>query len=65
MAREVLEDVALARRVKEAGRKFYFTAGQGIVRTRMYRNFAAMWQGWTKNLFRYSDSGFIAHRCNA
>ena len=23
----------------------------GIVRTRMYRSFAAMWQGWTKNLY--------------
>lgn len=51
VAREVLEDVALARRVKEAGRKIYFAAGAGIVRTRMYRSFGAMWQGWTKNLY--------------
>lgn len=51
VAREVLEDVALARRVKEAGRKIYFAAGAGIVRTRMYRSFRGMWQGWTKNLY--------------
>jgi len=51
VAREVLEDVALARRVKAAGYKIYFAAVAGIVRTRMYRNFRDMWQGWTKNLY--------------
>jgi glycosyltransferase involved in cell wall biosynthesis len=48
---EVLEDVALARRVKQSGWTLFFAPGRGIVRTRMYRSFAAMWQGWTKNLF--------------
>lgn len=48
---EVLEDVALARRVKQAGYTLHFALGQGIARTRMYRSFAGMWQGWTKNLF--------------
>jgi glycosyltransferase involved in cell wall biosynthesis len=48
---EILEDVALARRVKMAGYSIYFTAPLGTVRTRMYRSFAAMWQGWTKNLY--------------
>jgi glycosyltransferase involved in cell wall biosynthesis len=51
VAGEVLEDVALARRVKEARYRIYFTAPIGIVRTRMYRNFWAMWEGWTKNLY--------------
>jgi glycosyltransferase involved in cell wall biosynthesis len=51
VAREVLEDVALAKRVKAAGNKIFFAAGAGIVRTRMYRNFRDMWQGWTKNLY--------------
>ena len=48
---EVLEDVALARRAKQAGLGLYFAPGQGIARTRMYRSFGAMWQGWTKNLY--------------
>ncbi|MGA7916816.1 MAG: glycosyltransferase [Candidatus Acidiferrales bacterium] len=48
---EILEDVALARRMKQSGYAIYFTAPMGIVRTRMYRSFAAMWQGWTKNLY--------------
>jgi cellulose synthase/poly-beta-1,6-N-acetylglucosamine synthase-like glycosyltransferase len=48
---EVLEDVVLAGNLKHAGYRIYFAAGQGIVRTRMYRTFGAMWQGWTKNLY--------------
>ncbi len=48
---EVLEDVALARRTKQAGYALHFAPGQGIVRVRMYRSFRAMWQGWTKNLY--------------
>ncbi len=51
VAGEILEDVALARRMKQAGYSIYFTAPMGIVRTRMYRTFGAMWQGWTKNLY--------------
>jgi glycosyltransferase involved in cell wall biosynthesis len=51
VARELLEDVALARLVKQSGYGIYFTAPMGVVRTRMYRSFAAMWQGWTKNLY--------------
>jgi hypothetical protein len=48
---EILEDVALARCVKAAKCGLYFTAPAGVVRTRMYRSFPAMWEGWTKNLF--------------
>lgn len=51
VAGEVLEDVALARRVKSAGFRLWFASGAGIVRVRMYRSFAAMWQGWKKNLY--------------
>ena len=51
VAREVLEDVALARLAKRAGIRLHFAAGHGIIRVRMYRTFGAMWQGWTKNLY--------------
>ncbi len=51
VASEVLEDVALARRVKQAGYQIYFTAPIGIIRARMYRSFRALWEGWTKNLY--------------
>jgi glycosyltransferase involved in cell wall biosynthesis len=51
VAGEVLEDVALARRVKGAGHGIWFASGKGIVRVRMYRSFNAMWEGWKKNLY--------------
>jgi glycosyltransferase involved in cell wall biosynthesis len=52
VAPEVLEDVALAKRVKSAGYALHFASGVGLVRTRMYRSFGAMWEGWTKNLYQ-------------
>jgi glycosyltransferase involved in cell wall biosynthesis len=51
VAAEVLEDVALARRVKSAGYRLSFSSGKGIVRVRMYRSFSSMWEGWRKNLY--------------
>jgi Glycosyl transferase family 21 len=52
VAAEILEDVALARRVKSAGERIWFTSGKGVVRARMYRSFGAMIEGWTKNLYQ-------------
>jgi glycosyltransferase involved in cell wall biosynthesis len=51
VASNVLEDVALAARVKGAGHRLWFGSGKGMVRVRMYRSFAAMWEGWKKNLY--------------
>jgi glycosyltransferase involved in cell wall biosynthesis len=48
---QVIEDVVLARLLKKSGWRLYFARGAGIARTRMYRNFAELWQGWTKNLY--------------
>jgi glycosyltransferase involved in cell wall biosynthesis len=52
IAGEVLEDVALARLVKNAGYPIWFGSGKGFVRVRMYRSFSAMWAGWKKNLYQ-------------
>ena len=52
VAGEVLEDVAIAGRVKRAGHRIWFGSGKDLVRTRMYRSFEAMWEGWKKNLYR-------------
>jgi cellulose synthase/poly-beta-1,6-N-acetylglucosamine synthase-like glycosyltransferase len=54
-ASDVLEDVALATAVKAAGHRLWFGPGKGIVRARMYRTFGAMWEGWTKNLYRLME----------
>jgi hypothetical protein len=50
IATSLLEDVALARAVKASGRKIFFRYGGDAVRTRMYRSFAQLREGWTKNL---------------
>ena len=50
IACDLLEDVALARAVKRSGRKLFFRFGGDAVRTRMYRTFAQLREGWTKNL---------------
>lgn len=50
VASEVLEDVALARRFKQLGRRVFFRYGGEAVRTRMYRNWRQLREGWTKNL---------------
>ena len=46
----LLEDVALAKMVKALGCKIFFRFGGDAVRTRMYRSFEQLREGWTKNL---------------
>jgi glycosyltransferase involved in cell wall biosynthesis len=50
VATSLLEDVALARAVKASGRRIFFRFGGDAVRTRMYRSFSQLREGWTKNL---------------
>jgi glycosyltransferase involved in cell wall biosynthesis len=50
IAADLLEDVALARLVKHSGREIFFRYAPDAVRTRMYRSFAQLREGWTKNL---------------
>lgn len=50
VASSLLEDVALARAVREASGAIRFRYGGEAVRTRMYRGFRQLREGWTKNL---------------
>ena len=50
VASEILEDVALAKLFRNAGFRVYFRYGGDAVRTRMYRNWSQLREGWTKNL---------------
>ena len=50
VAQDLLEDVGLARAIKSSGRKIRFRYAADAVRTRMYRNFTQLREGWTKNL---------------
>ena len=63
VAGDLLEDVALARRVKGAGHLLRFRIGKGMVRTRMYRGLRQMREGWTKNLaLLFPDASSLAYR---
>jgi glycosyltransferase involved in cell wall biosynthesis len=46
----LLEDVALARAVKRSGRRLRFRFGGDALRTRMYRTWRDLRDGWSKNL---------------
>jgi glycosyltransferase involved in cell wall biosynthesis len=50
VATKILEDVELARLFKVSHHSIWFRQGAGLVRTRMYRDFRSMCEGWTKNL---------------
>jgi glycosyltransferase involved in cell wall biosynthesis len=50
IASSFLEDVALARAVKQSGKRIWFRYGGDQVRTRMYQSFDQLREGWTKNL---------------
>ncbi|MEN9210120.1 MAG: glycosyltransferase family 2 protein [Thermostichus sp. DG_1_6_bins_120] len=47
----VVEDVTLGQRIKAAGLGLQVRLGGGRVRSRMYADGAALWEGWTKNWF--------------
>ncbi len=50
VAGELLEDLALARKLKQAGQRIFFRYGADAVRTRMYRGFNQLREGWTRSL---------------
>jgi glycosyltransferase involved in cell wall biosynthesis len=61
VAGNILEDVALARAVKGSGRKIRFRYAADRVRTRMYRNYRQLRDGWTKNLvLLFPNPGWLA-----
>ena len=63
VATELLEDVALARRYKWYGYRIHFRYGRGVVRTRMYRTWDELREGWTKNLvLLFPDARALARK---
>lgn len=49
----ILDDVMLARNIKATGWRMDLVAGGLAVRCRMYRSFAEIWQGFSKNLYDF------------
>jgi GT2 family glycosyltransferase len=56
LAAEVVEDLALARRIKAQGLRLRYLLGLDVAELNMYANFAALWEGWSKNWFLGLDS---------
>jgi hypothetical protein len=57
LTREVLEDCALAARIKAAGGRLALFDARGAVRTRMYASWGELVEGWSKNLARLLGPG--------
>ncbi|MFL0732268.1 MAG: glycosyltransferase family 2 protein [Prochlorococcus sp.] len=55
----VVEDLALARRVKSSGFRLLYLLGLDALQLRMYANFSALWEGWSKNWFLGLDRSLI------
>ncbi|WP_255444512.1 glycosyltransferase family 2 protein [Synechococcus sp. MVIR-18-1] len=51
LAGEVVEDLALARRIKEGGFRLRYVLGIDAVDLQMYANLQALWEGWSKNWY--------------
>jgi hypothetical protein len=51
VAAEVVEDLALGRAIKQAGLRLRYLLAIDLLTLRMYRDFGALWEGWTKNWF--------------
>ncbi|MDY6941137.1 MAG: glycosyltransferase family 2 protein [Cyanobacteriota bacterium] len=60
VAAEIVEDVELARRVKQAGLRLSFLPIPHLARVRMYRSWGELWEGWTKNFYQGSDRNLSA-----
>ena len=55
VAANLVEDVALARKIKQNGLKLHYTLALDLVKVRMYRSWGALWEGWTKNYYMGSQ----------
>jgi len=49
LASVVVEDLALARRIKQSGHRLRYLLALDALDLRMYSDFASLWEGWTKN----------------
>jgi hypothetical protein len=51
VAAQVVEDVELARQIKQQGLTLHYALGHDVATLRMYLTNAALWEGWTKNWY--------------
>jgi len=56
----IVEDVWLARKIKEHGMQLIVEDGQHMLSVRMYRSFGEIWNGFSKNIFAGFEFSSIA-----
>lgn len=56
----IVEDVWLARKIKENGMQLIVEDGQHMLSVRMYRNFGEIWNGFSKNIFAGFEFSSVA-----
>ena len=59
LAGEVVEDLALARLIKQSGHRLVYRLGLDAVDLQMYSDLASLWEGWTKNWFLGLDRSVV------
>ena len=57
---DIVEDLALARLVKQSGLRLVYAVGTELVSLRMYGSFAEIWNGWSKNFHAGAGSAPVA-----
>ena len=59
LAAEVVEDLALARLIKQSGHRLIYRLGLDAVDLQMYSDLASLWEGWTKNWYLGLDRSVV------
>lgn len=59
LAGEVVEDLALARTIKQTGHRLIYRLGLDAVDLQMYSDLSALWEGWSKNWFLGLDRSVV------
>ena len=59
LAGEVVEDLALARKIKCSGKRLRYCLGLDAVDLQMYADFSSLWEGWSKNWFLGLDRNVL------
>ena len=52
---EIVEDLVIAKRVKEMGMRLLWVLGPELMSIRMYASLREIWEGWSKNFFKSMD----------
>jgi chlorobactene glucosyltransferase len=53
-----LEDIAMAKAVKSIGKKLHVVISPDLYKTRMYKNFMEIWNGWTRIFYFIYEKKF-------